>query len=87
VSTAAADRVARVALLGLRFVDAAFDQPVADGLVVTLWPATRPSRRLNAASSGSGTWVVHDAPGLASRSQSWARMTPTGPATVRVGDE
>jgi hypothetical protein len=92
VSTAAADRVARVALLGLRFVDAAFDQPVADGLVVTLWPATRPSRRLNAASSGSGTWVVHDAPGLAAfahgdgSAASWAAAPSPSPWVVNVAD-
>jgi hypothetical protein len=81
----------RVAPLGVRFVDDRSGEFVVDGLVVTAWPVTEPSRRVTATVNHSGVFSLHDVPGLgklehgAGDDAYWA-AAPRRPFVVEVDD-
>ncbi|HEX5749551.1 MAG TPA: hypothetical protein VFZ09_25200 [Archangium sp.] len=56
--------VSREACFGVRFRDAATGQYIGDGLVVSVWPESRPALRQRASVNPSSVWVLSDLPGL-----------------------
>jgi hypothetical protein len=58
------DHITGVAPLGLRFRDEVSGKIIGDGLVVTVYAATRPQRRVRALSNPSGIYVLRHLPGL-----------------------
>ncbi|WP_437299150.1 hypothetical protein [Sorangium sp. So ce426] len=55
-----ADVMTRVAPLGLRFWDDVNRDLVRDGLAVSAWPESLPSRPRSASVNASGVWALHD---------------------------
>jgi hypothetical protein len=60
----ALDQVLRYAALGLRFLDQTFDEPVADGLLVTARPLRGRGAPIPAALNGEGIHVFARLPGV-----------------------
>ncbi|MBI3328079.1 MAG: hypothetical protein HYZ81_15430 [Nitrospinae bacterium] len=58
------ERLTLVAPLGLRFWDEVSGRAIGDGLLVTTYAETRPSRRVPALSNRSGIYVLHRIPGV-----------------------
>lgn len=56
--------VSREACFGVRFRDEASGQYVGEGLVVGVWPESRPALRQRAFVNPSNVWVVGELPGL-----------------------
>jgi len=87
-----ADRgLSRVAPLGVRFVDDRTGAAVAEGLVVTCWPAGEPSRRRLARANGSSVFSLHDVPGLGdvergTGDDAYFRAAPRRPFVLDVED-
>src|SRR5215213_4832388 len=82
-----------VAPLGLRFRDAATGATVSQGLRVTLYPTSNPSRRTQAFVNNTGVYVAHRAAGLretemgAGDEEFWDAPPSSAPFTVEVIDE
>lgn len=87
------ERQTIVAPLGLRFHDAATGATVADGLMVVVYRASNPTRRVSAFPNRTGTFVLHHAPGLrrelelgAGDEDYWTKLPPPKPFVVEVRD-
>lgn len=58
------EHMTRVTPLGVRFCDQVSGDTVSDGLVVTAYPVSNPSRKRNAVPNRSGIFVFQGLPGL-----------------------
>jgi hypothetical protein len=86
------ERLTLVAPLGLRFWDEVFGKTIGDGLLVTAYPKTQPSRRVTAGSNPSGIYVLHHLPGLREVENGlgdhdfWNAHPPQSPFVIEVID-
>jgi hypothetical protein len=86
------ERLTLVAPLGLRFWDEVLGKTIGDGLLVTAYPETQPSRRVTACSNPSGIYVLHHLPGLrevdngAGDQEFWSTHPPQSPFIIEVLD-
>ncbi len=58
------EEISRVTPLGLRFWDTLSGNPVGEGLIVTVYPLSDPSRRTRASSNRSGIYLLQNLPRL-----------------------
>ncbi len=86
------ERLSIVTPLGLRFWDDVTGRVIGDGLIVTAYPETQPSRRVQAISNPSGVYSLHHLPGLrevengAGDAAFWDTHPPRFPFILEVVD-
>ena len=86
------ERLSILAPLGIRFRDTVSQALIADGLIVTAYPFSSPLRRVQGFPNRSGTYVLHNLPGMrdieqgAGDEEFWANLPPKRPFVVEVVD-
>src|SRR5437667_2244451 len=81
-----------LAPLGIRFWDAVTNSIIADGLRVTAYPLSKPTRKVPSFPNRSGIYVLQNLPGMrdiengAGDAEFWANLPPKRPFVVEVVD-